>query len=370
MLRQQQQPAAAFRYLPCCRPLFTLRLALLTATAAEEAAKRGYGATTTKLGTGGDRPEAAGHRGGPEQARETGSVDCVQPGQRKPRFRAPNSRAAPSPLLSRRYTSSSRCTLRQTTQTLETSSRRADGAGTSSSACAADPAAAAASTNPALNCSPALVFPQGFNEFLTSKSAQAKNKNRQFRLEDRVFSLSSITSPGVGPDCLVCLAADLAPYLLFLIMLGTAMLITLACWRAGNQDDATKPLHRLAAPAQAAQPSVRHPPILVPRRRLRRRATPQTKLRQRGSISVRPRCQCRPHAAFRRRRRRSGGTETNWASHAPVLTLPRCLPPLLCCCLLFSCRSAIICSAARICLSIHLLLKQYSLPILTCSFPY
>lgn len=38
---------------------------------------------------------------------------------------------------------------------------------------------------------------QGFNEFLTSKSAQAKNKNRQFRLEDRVFSLSSITSPGV-----------------------------------------------------------------------------------------------------------------------------------------------------------------------------
>jgi hypothetical protein len=38
---------------------------------------------------------------------------------------------------------------------------------------------------------------QGFSEFLTSKSAQAKNKNRQFRLEDRVFSLSSITSPGV-----------------------------------------------------------------------------------------------------------------------------------------------------------------------------
>lgn len=38
---------------------------------------------------------------------------------------------------------------------------------------------------------------QGFGEFLTSKSAQAKNKNRQFRLEDRVFSLSSITSPGV-----------------------------------------------------------------------------------------------------------------------------------------------------------------------------
>jgi hypothetical protein len=38
--------------------------------------------------------------------------------------------------------------------------------------------------------------PQGFNEFLTSKSAQAKNKNRQFRMEDRVFSLSSITSPG------------------------------------------------------------------------------------------------------------------------------------------------------------------------------
>ncbi|EFN57077.1 hypothetical protein CHLNCDRAFT_143841 [Chlorella variabilis] len=36
----------------------------------------------------------------------------------------------------------------------------------------------------------------GFGEFLTSKSAQAKNKNRQFRLEDRVFSLSSITSPG------------------------------------------------------------------------------------------------------------------------------------------------------------------------------
>ncbi|PSC73071.1 chromatin modification-related MEAF6 isoform B [Micractinium conductrix] len=37
---------------------------------------------------------------------------------------------------------------------------------------------------------------KGFNEFLTSKSAQAKNKNRQFRLEDRLFSLSSITSPG------------------------------------------------------------------------------------------------------------------------------------------------------------------------------
>ncbi|PRW57873.1 chromatin modification-related MEAF6-like isoform X2 [Chlorella sorokiniana] len=37
---------------------------------------------------------------------------------------------------------------------------------------------------------------KGFNEFLTSKSAQAKNKNRQFRMEDRVFSLSSITSPG------------------------------------------------------------------------------------------------------------------------------------------------------------------------------
>ncbi len=44
---------------------------------------------------------------------------------------------------------------------------------------------------------------QGFGEFLTSKSAQAKNKNRQFRLEDRVFSLSSITSPGVRSAAVV-----------------------------------------------------------------------------------------------------------------------------------------------------------------------
>lgn len=47
---------------------------------------------------------------------------------------------------------------------------------------------------------------QGFNEFLTSKSAQAKNKNRQFRLEDRVFSLSSITSPGVRALAAGCIA--------------------------------------------------------------------------------------------------------------------------------------------------------------------
>eukprot|EP00887_Chlorella_sp_A99_P003657 scaffold7.g3657.t1 len=35
----------------------------------------------------------------------------------------------------------------------------------------------------------------GFEGFLTSKSAQAKNKNRVFKLDDRAFSLSSVTSP-------------------------------------------------------------------------------------------------------------------------------------------------------------------------------
>lgn len=36
---------------------------------------------------------------------------------------------------------------------------------------------------------------KGFEGFLTSKSAQAKNKNRVFKLDDRAFSLSSVTSP-------------------------------------------------------------------------------------------------------------------------------------------------------------------------------
>jgi Histone acetyltransferase subunit NuA4 len=35
---------------------------------------------------------------------------------------------------------------------------------------------------------------QGFEGFLVSKNAQARNKNRTFRLEDRAFSLSSYTS--------------------------------------------------------------------------------------------------------------------------------------------------------------------------------
>lgn len=35
---------------------------------------------------------------------------------------------------------------------------------------------------------------QGFEGFLVSKNAQARNKNRTFRLEDRAFSLSSFTS--------------------------------------------------------------------------------------------------------------------------------------------------------------------------------
>ena len=36
---------------------------------------------------------------------------------------------------------------------------------------------------------------QGFEGFLTSKSAASKNKNRVFKLDDRAFSLSSTTSP-------------------------------------------------------------------------------------------------------------------------------------------------------------------------------
>ncbi|KAL6785499.1 hypothetical protein F751_5422 [Auxenochlorella protothecoides] len=36
---------------------------------------------------------------------------------------------------------------------------------------------------------------KGFEGFLTSKNAAAKNKNRVFRLEDRAISLSSTTSP-------------------------------------------------------------------------------------------------------------------------------------------------------------------------------
>lgn len=38
---------------------------------------------------------------------------------------------------------------------------------------------------------------QGFEGFLTSKNAAAKNKNKIFRLEDRAMSLSSTTSPAV-----------------------------------------------------------------------------------------------------------------------------------------------------------------------------
>ena len=36
---------------------------------------------------------------------------------------------------------------------------------------------------------------KGFDGYLTSKSAAARNKNRVFRLQDRGFSLSSYTSP-------------------------------------------------------------------------------------------------------------------------------------------------------------------------------
>lgn len=36
---------------------------------------------------------------------------------------------------------------------------------------------------------------KGFEGFLTSKNAMAKNKNRVFKLDDRLFSLSSVTSP-------------------------------------------------------------------------------------------------------------------------------------------------------------------------------
>jgi hypothetical protein len=56
--------------------------------------------------------------------------------------------------------------------------------------------APAAAPRPTL---PAPSSPQGFDGFLTSKNAQAKNKNRIFRLQDRAFSLSSYTSPAVSP---------------------------------------------------------------------------------------------------------------------------------------------------------------------------
>lgn len=42
---------------------------------------------------------------------------------------------------------------------------------------------------------------QGFEGFLTSKNAMAKNKNKVFKLEDRAFSLSSVTSPAVSCCC-------------------------------------------------------------------------------------------------------------------------------------------------------------------------
>lgn len=58
----------------------------------------------------------------------------VQLGHRGKRLRVPDSSAALSPLLYRRFTSLSRCISRRTTQTLETSSRRADAAGASSPA--------------------------------------------------------------------------------------------------------------------------------------------------------------------------------------------------------------------------------------------
>lgn len=124
-------------------------------------------------------------------------------------------RAAPPRLPApRRSTSSSRCTSRRTTPTLATSSRRAPPPARRRlppPACRRYATCApCARTNLAPSPSLRRHLPpaaQGFNEFLTSKSAQAKNKNRQFRLEDRVFSLSSITSPGVRAAGLPCCCA-------------------------------------------------------------------------------------------------------------------------------------------------------------------
>lgn len=61
--------------------------------------------------------------------------------------------------------------------------------------------------------SPAAVpaYPQGFDGFLTSKNAMAKNKNRVFKLDDRLFSLSSVTSPAVRPRLPPTAAAAAVP---------------------------------------------------------------------------------------------------------------------------------------------------------------
>ena len=54
-----------------------------------------------------------------------------------------------------------------------------------------------ACNNPASPNRPTANRLQGFEGFLTSKNAMAKNKNKVFKLEDRAFSLSSVTSPAV-----------------------------------------------------------------------------------------------------------------------------------------------------------------------------
>ena len=46
-----------------------------------------------------------------------------------------------------------------------------------------------------VSISPSLFVLQGFEGFLTSKSAAGRNKMRNFQIEDRGFSLSSYTSP-------------------------------------------------------------------------------------------------------------------------------------------------------------------------------
>ena len=114
------------------------------------------------------------------------------------------------PASCRRFTSWSPPTSPPTAPTLATSSRRG---ALGSYSRRRSPSAAfrrcRRSSLPLPSHAPLQFVPtlQGFNEFLTSKSAQAKNKNRQFRLEDRVFSLSSITSPGVrcaAETCNLC----------------------------------------------------------------------------------------------------------------------------------------------------------------------
>lgn len=47
---------------------------------------------------------------------------------------------------------------------------------------------------------------KGFEGFLTSKNAQVRNKGRTFRVDERVFSLSSATSQGVRVKYMTCCA--------------------------------------------------------------------------------------------------------------------------------------------------------------------